>query len=205
MYKANLPSSFFLGDARIVAKDLLGMIIVKKHNNNYIAGRIVETEAYIGSLDKASHAYSNKRTKRVMPLYEKGGISYVYKIYGMYYCMNVVTGPKNDAQGVLIRALQPLDGLDIMSENRYKKSYSSLTNREIKNLTSGPGKLSIALDIDLNMNMHDLSSEDFFIMDDGFKDFSIVTTTRIGIDYAEEAKDFLWRYYIKNNSFVSKL
>lgn len=204
MIKSNIPKEFYLKDALTVATAILGKILVRKCENEYLAGRIVETEAYIASIDKASHAFGGKRTPRVAPLYEEGGIAYVYFIYGMYSCMNVITGPKNDAQGVLIRALEPLDGMELMSTLRFNKSYKDLKPKEILNLTSGPGKLCKAMDINKALTGKSLYSDELFIYDDGFSDFNIVSRKRIGIDYAEEAKDFLWRFYIEDNKFISK-
>ncbi|MEG1254455.1 DNA-3-methyladenine glycosylase [Clostridium sp.] len=198
-----LNLEFLQRDARVVSQDLLGKLLVRKYNGNTLTGRIVETEAYIGRIDKASHAYGNKKTPRVMPLYESPGISYIYTIYGMYNCMNIVTGEKGDPQGVLIRALEPVEGLEIMSLNRFKKPLSQLKPKDVFNLTSGPGKLCIALNIDKSLNTHSIFSEELFLYDDGFEDFSTVCAKRIGIDYAEESIDFLWRYYIKDNKYVS--
>lgn len=198
-----LNESFFNRDARIVGKELLGKLLIRKYDDKTLISRIVETEAYIGSLDKACHAYNFKRTPRVLPLYEAGGIAYVYLIYGMYYCLNIVTSEKDDPQAVLIRAVEPIEGLDIMSLNRTKKPFHKLKRREILNLTSGPGKLCIALNIDKTLDTHSVLSEELSLYDDGYNDFETVCCKRIGIDYAEEAIDFPWRYYIKDNKFVS--
>jgi len=185
----NLSLDFFRRDARKVAEDLLGKIVVRNYMGYKLTGRIVETEAYVGKIDKASHAYNYKKTTRTEPLFKSAGIAYVYKIYGMYNCMNIVTGCEGDPQGVLIRAIEPIEGIEVMSENRFNKPFTKLKPREILNLTSGPGKLCIALNIDKSLNTHSI--------------FKIVYSKRIGIDYAEEAKDFLWRYYIEGNKYVS--
>ncbi len=121
----------------------------------------------------------------------------------MYNCMNIVTGCEGDPQGVLIRAIEPIEGIEVMSENRFNKPFTKLKPREILNLTSGPGKLCIALNIDKSLNTHSILSEELSLYADDFKDFKIVYSKRIGIDYAEEAKDFLWRYYIEGNKYVS--
>lgn len=199
----NLPLDFFRRDARKVAEDLLGKIIVRNYMGYKLTGRIVETEAYVGKIDKASHAYNYKKTTRTEPLFKSAGIAYVYKIYGMYNCMNIVTGCEGDPQGVLIRAIEPIEGIEVMSENRFNKPFTKLKPREILNLTSGPGKLCIALNIDKSLNTHSILSEELSLYADDFKDFKIVYSKRIGIDYAEEAKDFLWRYYIEGNKYVS--
>lgn len=198
-------NNFFDEDARIIAKKLLGRYLVRKYDDKVIVGKIVETESYIGSIDKACHAYGGKKTPKILPLYMKGGVSYIYSIYGMYYCFNTITGQEEDAQGVLIRALEPAMGIEEMSINRFKKEISELTPKEILNLTSGPSKLCIALKLDKSLNKHSLLSDELFIgeRENELYDFDIVECKRIGIDYAEEAKDFLWRYYIKGNKFVS--
>ncbi len=199
----NLSLDFFRRDARKVAEDLLGKIIVRNYMEHKLTGRIVETEAYVGKIDKASHAYNYKKTTRTEPLFKSAGIAYVYKIYGMYNCMNIVTGCEGDPQGVLIRAIEPIEGIEVMSENRFNKPFTKLKPREILNLTSGPGKLCIAFNIDKSLNTHSILSEELSLYADDFKDFKIVYSKRIGIDYAEEAKDFLWRYYIEGNKYVS--
>lgn len=199
----NLSLDFFRRDARKVAEDLLGKIIVRNYMGYKLTGRIVETEAYVGKIDKASHAYNYKKTTRTEPLFKSAGIAYVYKIYGMYNCMNIVTGCEGDPQGVLIRAIEPIEGIEVMSENRFNKPFTKLKPREILNLTSGPGKLCIALNIDKSLNTHSILSEELSLYADDFKDFKIVYSKRIGIDYAEEAKNFLWRYYIEGNKYVS--
>ncbi len=199
----NLSLDFFRRDARKVAEDLLGKIIVRNYTGYKLTGRIVETEAYVGKIDKASHAYNYKKTTRTEPLFKSAGIAYVYKIYGMYNCMNIVTGCEGDPQGVLIRAIEPIEGIEVMSENRFNKPFTKLKPREILNLTSGPGKLCIALNIDKSLNTHSILSEELSLYADDFKDFKIVYSKRIGIDYAEEAKNFLWRYYIEGNKYVS--
>ncbi len=198
-----LNPQFFQRDARMVGEELLGKLLVRKYDGKTLISRIVETEAYIGKIDKASHAYNYKRTPRTMPLFSSSGIAYVYAIYGMYNCMNIVTGDEGDPQGVLIRALEPIDNLNDMSLNRFKKPFEELKKREVFNLTSGPGKLCIALNIDRSLNTHSVFSEELSLYDDGFKNFEIVHAKRIGIDYAEEAVEFPWRYYIKDNKFVS--
>lgn len=225
-----MSKEFFKRDALIVAKELLGKILVREVNGEIISGRIVETEAYIARLDKASHAYGGRMTERVMPLYAEGGIAYVYFIYGKYFCFNVITGLEGDAQGVLVRALEPLEGLEKMSKNRFLRSYSELTKKQIINLTSGPSKLCMALNIDRDMNKKNLMGDEIYIVQEENQQSveeienikcsdspiigkeikhkcktaqEIVECKRIGIDYAEEAIDFPWRFYIKGNSYVS--
>ena len=111
--------SFFNIDARDLAKKLLGMTLVRNVNNIHLRFKIVETEAYIGTIDKACHAYGNKKTERTKTLYENAGVSYIYFIYGKYHCFNIISGEKDDPQGVLIRALEPLDNFEYLSLKRF--------------------------------------------------------------------------------------
>lgn len=201
-----LKQDFFKTDALTLSKLLLGKLLIRKINNKFILTRIVETEAYIGKIDKACHAYNNKRTPRTETLYKDAGISYIYLIYGMYHCFNVISGKENEAEGVLIRALEPLNEFDYLSEKRFDKTYSNLNKSQKLGLTNGPGKLCKALSIEKSLNEHILYFDsELFIADDGFSNFNIIQTTRIGIDYAKEARDFPWRFYIKDNPYISKL
>ncbi len=202
---SKLERDFYDRDSLEVARDLLGKNLVHVNRKQNLIGKIVEVEAYIGDIDKACHAYKNKMTNRTKALYGPPGSSYVYLIYGMYYCFNVVTEREGKAAAILIRALQPLDGLDLMAQKRYQKSLDILTRREIINLTNGPGKLSMAMGINKSHNQMDLCGHELYITDglDADKS-SIVSGPRINIDYAEEAVDFPWRYYIKGNSYLSK-
>lgn len=202
-----LNKDFFNRDTLIVAKELLGKILVRKIDGVILKGKIVETEAYVGAIDKASHAYGGKRTNRTETLYAEPGTVYVFSIYGMYYCLNLISEEKDVAAGVLIRGIEPLEGIEKMSQLRYKKTYEELSNYEKKNFSNGPSKLCMALGIDKRDNcINSISSEELYVEEDLLNKevFSIVEAKRIGIDYAEEAKDFLWRFYIKDNKFVSK-
>ena len=194
-----IKKEFYNRSALDIAKDLLGKVLVREVDGKVLRGKIVETEAYIGANDKACHAYNGRRTKRTEVLYEEGGISYIYFIY------NVVTNKKDVAEAVLIRALEPLNEFDYISNIRYKKSYEELTKAQFKNLTNGPSKLCLAYLLDKDLNGVKLYEKGpVYITDDSNEDFKIIETKRIGIDYAEEAKDFLWRFYIKDNIYVSK-
>lgn len=202
-----LNKDFFNRDTLIVAKELLGKILVRKIDGVILKGKIVETEAYIGAIDKASHAYGGKRTNRTETLYAEPGTVYVFSIYGMYYCLNLISEEKDVAAGVLIRGIEPLEGREKMSQLRYKKNYEELSSYEKKNFSNGPSKLCMALGIDKRDNcINTISSEELYVEEDFLNKeaFSIVESKRIGIDYAEEAKDFLWRFYIKDNKFISK-
>lgn len=200
-----IKKDFYNRDAVEVAKDLLGKVLVREVDGKVLKGKIVETEAYIGATDKACHAYNGRKTKRTEVLYEECGLSYIYFIYGLYHCLNVVTNEKNIAEAVLIRAIEPINEFDYISKIRYNKKYNELTKVQMKNLTNGPSKLCLAYLINRDINAYKLYEKgDIYIEDNEDNKFEIVETKRIGIDYAEEAKDFLWRFYIKDNAFVSK-
>ena len=191
-----LEREFYSKSSIQLAQGLIGKILVHKINGQRISGRIVEVEAYMGIEDKAAHSYAGKRTKRTEVMYGIPGILYVFLIYGMYSCVNIVAGELNEPQAVLIRAIEPIDGLEKMSFNRYKKSYEKLSKKERLNITNGPGKLCIAMGIDKSSNGVDLCKDDFYIETDDYK-AEIISCKRIGIHYVEEAADFLWRFYIK--------
>lgn len=179
-----LNREFFHQDAYQLGKNLLGKIL-NYRGKRY---RIVETEAYGGITDKAAHSYNNRRTKRTEVMYLDGGHLYVYMIYGMYYLLNIVAAQVDNPEAVLIRAIEPLDTI------------------EEKMSTNGPGKLCRHLGIDKRLNGYDLcsSSGDVFIEDDHYP-ICIRYSKRINIDYAEEDRDRLWRFYLKDNKYVSKL
>jgi len=192
-----LDRNFYLKDGHSVAKKLLGKLLVHNTSKGRISGMIVEVEMYDGRSDRASHAYKNKNTPRSLTQHKIGGIAYVYMIYGMYYCFNIVTNKVNIPEVVLVRALEPVEGIDLMAQKR--------ATDKIKNLCSGPGKLCRALGIDKTFNEVDLCSGSLFLED--YKIINkkdILTSPRINIDYSGEAKDYLWRYYIKDNVYVSK-
>lgn len=188
-----LSRSFFARDALEVAPALLGKTL--RHGET--AGVIVETEAYIGPGDRACHAFGGKRTPRTEPLFGEAGHAYVYLIYGMYCCLNVVTGLAEQPQCVLIRALRPALGLEEMARRRGGKP-----ERE---LCRGPGKLCQALDISRELNTRDMTAGDFVILPgEAVPEDRIVRTKRIGIDYAGEARDYLWRFTVKGDPCVSR-
>lgn len=200
-----LQREFYNRDSVTVSKELLGKYLVHAVNGEYLAGKIVEVEAYMGPTDKAAHSYKGRRTERNEIMYGGPGFAYVYIIYGMYNCMNVVVEEANKPQAVLIRALEPVHGLEAMAKFRYSREYSELSKREILGLTSGPGKLCRALNIDRTLNGEDLCGSKLYISEaEGEEKFDIVTTTRINIDYAEEARDYPWRFYIKDNPYISR-
>ena len=200
-----LQQEFYKRDCITVSKELLGKVLVRKINGRIIKSRIVETEAYIGMIDKASHAYLGKRTERTEPLFHEGGISYVYFIYGLYHCFNIIADKEDYQAGVLIRAVEPLNEFDYLAQRRFKKDFNELSKAQIKNLTNGPSKLCMALDITKEENFVKLyEAGNLYVEDSDYKPAEIVETTRVGIDYAEEAIDFPWRFYIKDNLYISK-
>jgi DNA-3-methyladenine glycosylase len=200
-----LQREFYNRDSVTVAKELLGKYIVHVVEGEKLIGKIVEVEAYMGPMDKAAHSYNNRRTDRVEVMYGEPGFAYVYIIYGMYNCMNIVVEQPGKPQAILIRALEPTEGLETMSKFRYSKLYEELSKRERLGLTSGPGKLCKALSIDRTQNGEDLCGDQLYLLEESKDEsFEMISTTRINIDYAEEAKDFPWRFYIKDNPYVSK-
>lgn len=200
-----LPRDFYNRDTLNVARDLLGKYLVHKIDGVVREGKIVEVEAYIGPEDKGAHTYNGRRTPRNEAMYGPPGFAYVYLIYGMYNCVNVVTNEAEKPEAVLIRALEPTCGVEQMSMARFGKS-ELLTSRETISLTNGPGKLCQALGITRTHNGYDLCGETLYITESSKpgEPFETMETTRINIDYAEEAALYPWRFYIKDNPFVSR-
>lgn len=195
-----LPRKFYTRpDTLQIAQELLGkLIVIPTEKGEKISAMIVETEAYLGAIDKAAHSYGNRRTKRTETMFAIGGTVYIFFIYGMYYQFNVVVGEKDSPHAILIRAVEPIEGIELMRERRGRAMKD-------QNLTSGPGKLCIALGIDKSFNNADLLDEKVWL--ENFKTFpaaEISSGKRIGIDYAEEYADKPWRFWVKNNPFVSK-
>ncbi len=194
---------FYNRDSVIVARELLGKLLVHETDGRRLSARIVEAEAYMGFEDKAAHSYGGKRTPRVEIMYGGPGYSYVYMIYGMYYCLNIVTREQGIPQAVLIRAVEPLEERDFMAHNRYGKPYDQIKGNQIKGLTNGPGKLCKAFLIDRKLNGEDLCGDRLYVEEGDNTKFHIKASKRVGIDYAGEAKDYLWRFYIEGNKYVS--
>ena len=194
-----LLRDFYLrSDTLRVARDLLGkLIVVPDDKGNRVSGMIVETEAYLGEIDRAAHSYGGRRTPRNEVTYGVGGYAYVFFIYGMYYQLNIVCSEVDSPHVVLIRAVEPVEGVEIMRERR-----GPMKDR---NLTSGPGKLCIALGIDRGFNGEDLLGNRIWLEDHlSFADSEIVVSKRIGIDYAGEDAEKPWRFWVKGNEFVSR-
>ena len=198
-----MDRKFFEVDGITLAKKLLNKYLIREYNDKKIITKIVETEAYMGEIDKAAHAYKNRKSVRTAPLYLSGGYIYVYLIYGMYNCLNLSANKENIPECVLIRAVEPINNLEEISKNRFDKQYNELTTYQKKNLTNGPGKLCKALKIDRSLSGEDILNSSLYIEDNEDENFEIVEDKRINIDYAEEDKDKLWRFYIKDNKFVS--
>ncbi len=189
-----LPKSFYTRKTLKVARELLGKILVRIYHDEFLAGMIVEVEAYDGFNDPASHAYQRRKGRSEI-MYKEGGLAYVYFTYGMYHCLNVVTEKEEYPAAVLIRALEPVSGIETMKRLR--------NNIQIHNLTNGPGKLCMAMHITKNENWNDLQSKDLHIVEGShIKSSKIGTSARIGISRGTE---FNWRFYIKENPFVSKV
>jgi DNA-3-methyladenine glycosylase len=194
-----LPRKFYTREVKAVAKDLLGKILVNKNGNSILAGKIVEVEAYDGKIDQAAHTFIGK-TKRNEIMFNEGGYFYVYFSYGAHYCCNVVTGKKGHGTAVLIRAIEPVNGVKKMIKNRYGRDL--LNERERFNLTSGPGKVCQAMGINKSHYGADLTNSSIFILDSQkVRKDMIVVTKRIGI---KKSIELPWRYYIKDNPYVSR-
>ncbi|TFG01008.1 MAG: DNA-3-methyladenine glycosylase [Promethearchaeota archaeon] len=191
-----LPRDFFKRTTEGIAKDLLGRSLVRRTKKGDMITKIIETEAYLGPNDKACHTYNYKKTKRTKTMYERPGTIYVYLIYGMYHCLNVITEPKGEPCAVLIRELYPIDGIELIKENRSVK-----IGKNYKNLMDGPGKLCMALDITKEKfngkDACDPKSKLFFAEGNPANPSEIKAYKRIGIDYAEEDKDRLLRFKIE--------
>lgn len=193
-----LPLSYYLNtDVTFLAKDLLGKILFTHCDEGITAGIIVETEAYFGAEDKASHAYGGRRTSRTHIMYEQGGMAYVYLCYGIHHLFNVVTSVKDDPKCVLIRSVEPFLGLQLM-EKRRKIPASH------KSISSGPGSVAKSLGIDSSCNKKNLTGNDLWIEDHGisYSSEEISTAPRIGIAYAQEHADLPLRFFVTDSKFV---
>ncbi len=187
-----LERKFYLRDGLTVARELIGKKIITNLPEGLTSGIIIETEAYMGTVDAASHAYRGK-TERTKIFYGAGGFVYVYLIYGMYLCTNVIANVENVPEAVLIRALEPVDGVELMKSRRNKNN--------LRDLCSGPGKLSQSLGITKNFYGADLCGEEIFI--ETAENLKVEATKRINIDYAGEAANYFWRFVAAGNKFLS--
>lgn len=195
-----LPFSYYLNqDVIFLAKDLLGKVLFTEINGDLTAGIIVETEAYSGVIDKASHAYGGRRTGRTETLYTQGGVSYVYLCYGIHHLFNIVSSVEGEPHAVLVRAVEPLTGVETMELRRNMPASKTA-------ISSGPGSAAKALGIDRSFNKKDLTGNEIWIEDHGIKysPDEIVSGPRIGVAYAREDALLPWRFYVKGNRYVSK-
>lgn len=216
--KKRLPRDFFTRDGITVAKELLGKILVHETGEGTVRGIITEVESYMGETDKGSHTYGGKRTERTEPMYHIGGISYVYLIYGMYSCMNIAAMTDGVPQAVLLRSVVPADAeseqrmtalrLAELNRRQDKKGREPYTQTHCpdslkRHLADGPGKMCIAMGITKSDNDVDMVESNAFYVTEGIPVSAeqIQAGKRIGIDYAEEAADYLWRFFIKGDIF----
>ncbi len=194
-----LTKNFYTRELLTVAEDLLGKYFIRKLDGKILAGKIVEVEAYDGEIDEASHTFRGK-TKRNEIMFEEGGYLYVYFTYGVHFCCNVVSGKKDEGKAILIRGIEPLEGIEIMAENRFGKN--KISEKEKENLTSGPGKICQAFDIAREENGVDLMGDEIFLLKNKkVSEADIVRSKRIGI---KKSTELPWRFYIKDNRYVSK-
>ena len=193
-----LPSEFYLSkNTAKIARELLGKLLVIPSEGQRVSGMIVEVEAYLGVKDRAAHSFGGRRTNRNEVMYGGGGRVYVFFVYGMYYQLNFVTGPAHHPHAILIRGIEPVEGVEIMRERRGEMKET--------NLTSGPGKLAIALNVNRELNGENLTGDRAWLEE--YKKFpkkEIEIGKRIGIDYAGEDAELPLRFWVKGNPFVSK-
>jgi DNA-3-methyladenine glycosylase len=184
-------------DIATIAKELLGTILVTNFDGIYTSARIVETEAYAGIIDKASHAYSGRRTNRTEIMFGAGGKAYVYLCYGIHHLFNVVTNEPNKPDAVLIRGVEPLEGIDAMLQRMKKEKFDTAVGR-------GPGNVSKAMGLFTKHTGTDLQSDQLFLATDGTTYDDVMVSRRIGVDYAGTHAKWLYRFYIHNNPHVTK-
>src|SRR5271157_581131 len=197
-----VPREFYLQPTLDVARALLGKLLVHHSVEGTTSGKIVETEAYLGETDRASHAWGGRRSERNKVLYGPPGHAYIYLIYGRYCCLNLVTQLEEVPECVLIRALEPVEGVDLMARRR---NITQVTPRNVKNLANGPGKLCMAMGIDRNLYGTDVCGEIFYVIESQpTLESKIVQAPRIGVDYAGEASQYPWRFLLADNPFISK-
>ena len=192
-----LPRIFYDRDTVQAARALLGQYLVRAlPDGRELVCRITETEAYVGRMDKACHAYGYKRTPRTQTLFARPGTAYIYLIYGMYHCLNFVTEPEGEPAAVLIRGAQPVQNGDIIAKNRFGRKMTELTSYQKKNFLNGPGKLCGGLLLTREQNGLDLTQKDSGLyVCPGPAPAEIFVGKRIGIDYAQEAAEFPWRFW----------
>jgi DNA-3-methyladenine glycosylase len=198
MRLVQLPRRFYLRPTLQVARDLLGCFLVRRSGGRRLIGRIVEVEAYMGKRDPASHAWRGK-TRRNAVMFRRGGHLYVYFTYGMHYCANVVTEPEGKGRAVLLRALEPVEGVDVMKRKRRRAGMPAAA----RNLTNGPARLAQAMGIDGRWNGADLCGAEVFVARDlhAARREPVARTGRVGI---RRARLRPWRFLLRGNSWVSR-
>lgn len=206
-----LSRRFFQRDAVTVARDLLGRLLVSEKEGVLTVGRIVETEGYAGPGDQAAHVAGGRRTKRTEVFWEPGGVAYVYLIYGMHHCFNVVTGKADEPSAVLVRAVVPLKGLEVMAARRGRqvpdpaKGSAGRVSREMVALTSGPGRLAAAFGLTREDTGRDLSASSVWLgRGRRVPDRAVVAAPRVGVDYAGADARLLYRFLVRGDPFVSR-
>ncbi len=195
-----LPTSFYQRkNVCAVAKDLVGKLLITCFDDQLTAGRIVETEAYNGVVDKASHAYGGRYTNRTEVMYRAGGLAYIYLCYGIHHLFNVVTNVEGVPHAVLVRGIEPVLGIEIMLERVRKTKMDHTVGR-------GPGNVSKALGLRVIHSRIDLCGDSIFMVDDGYrvKTNSIIATPRIGVDYAAEDALLPYRFIVKNHPHITQ-
>ena len=199
MKNPKLPREFYTrSNVLTVARDLLGkLLVVPAEDGRRVSGMIVEVEAYRGPEDRASHAFGGRRTPRTETMYGRGGVAYVYFVYGMYYQFNVVSNVADIPHAILVRAVEPVEGIELMRARRHQHPDHNLTN--------GPGKLCIALGIDRGLNNADLLGDRVWLEEyTRISPRRIARGPRIGIDYAQEWISKPWRFWLRDNPYVSR-
>jgi DNA-3-methyladenine glycosylase len=194
-----IPLSFYKRkDVVLIAKELIGKIIITHFDGKLTSARIVETEAYVGHIDKASHAFGGKRTARNEHMYAAAGTAYVYICYGLHHMMNIVTNDKNIPDAVLIRAVEPIDGIETMAKRTGKKAND-------KTITRGPGNVGKALGIFKHHSGNYLLGNEIYLADDNSKipEENIGISARIGVESAGKDALLPYRFYLKGNKYVS--
>lgn len=199
-YMEKLPLAFYQRtNVLAISKQLLGTLLVTQFNGRLTSGRIVETEAYNGVIDRASHAFGGRRTLRTEVMYLPGGVAYVYLCYGIHHLFNVVTSAGDIPHAVLIRGIEPVAGIELMLERMNKARFDTTVGR-------GPGNVSKALGISKQHTGYSLSGEDIFISVDGaaIRKSKIISSPRIGVNYAGDDATLPYRFYVQDNPFVSR-
>ncbi|MBR2832296.1 MAG: DNA-3-methyladenine glycosylase [Oscillospiraceae bacterium] len=189
-----LARDFYEGDTLSVARGLIGCVLFRRTEEGVRAGRIVEAEAYLGPADDAAHSYRGY-SRRVRVQYEGSGLAYIYMIYGLHWCFNITSGPADAPEAILIRALEPLEGLSLMAARR--------GTEDPKKLCSGPGKLCQALDIGMELYGEDLTVSDRLWLEPGDAPASVAASKRVGVEYAVLCRDRPWRFYDPESRCVS--